>query len=338
MAKIHNKVEAWFSNFTALVIRHRYISFVGMLLMTMMLASQMSKLTIDTRDESLFHDDDPVLVAYNDFRDTFGQDDIFIVALKPEKAMDHHFFSILYRLHRDLENAVPYLDEITSLANARHMRADGDTLYVEDLMETPPTSPEDARRIHQLIDRYPMYENLLISKDRTVACILVRARAVIGESADDVLDGFGDAESSSPAAVETHRYLSNEQNVQINKVIRQVTSAYEGKGIEFHFTGTPAFVAEIQQGIEKDLSTMIPLSFAVIIVFLLFSFPPDFRCDVSVDYGGVFPDVVPRDHGGYRDPHYQRDSDSTRISACGGHWRQCAHSGCFLSCISKNSR
>ncbi len=112
MSMVHKKLEAWFAGFTAGVYRWKYAALVIMLVMTLALASQTTKLTMDTRDESFFHDDDPTLIAYNDFRDTFGQDDTFIIAMKPRDGLTCAFFAVLSKFHHELEDSVPYLDDI----------------------------------------------------------------------------------------------------------------------------------------------------------------------------------------------------------------------------------
>jgi len=142
MKNLHQKIELLFSGFASFVYRCKYITLIMMLILTCGLASRIPTLVIDTRDESFFHDDDPILVEYNKFRDIFGQDDMFIVALKPEAGFSREFFSTLYQIHTELAAHVPYLDDITSLVNARVTRSDGDTLIVEELMEKPPKTPE----------------------------------------------------------------------------------------------------------------------------------------------------------------------------------------------------
>lgn len=161
MTLIHKQLEIRFAGFTAKVYQHKYAALLSMLILTFVLASQTSKLTFDTRDESFFHEDDPALIAYNRFRDTFGQDDMFIIALKPEAGLTLPFFAALYQIHSDLEAAVPYIDEISSLVNGRIVRADGDTLVVEDLMQAPARSQPELDRIMALIDRYPLWASWL---------------------------------------------------------------------------------------------------------------------------------------------------------------------------------
>ncbi len=269
MANIHKRVEHGFSRVTRWIYDRKYFTVLAVLAVTALLTSQASRLTIDLRDESFFHEDDPTLIAYNQFRDTFGQDDTFIIAMQPRHGLNLEFMHLLHRFHRELESSVPYLDEVTSLANARVVRAKGDVLTVGELMDPLPKNDGELRRILALIDRYPLYENLLVSEDRRIAFVLVKARAVIEISDNDVMAGFGKAQA--PAATAS-TYLSNDQNMEINEAIHRVAAGYSSPDIVFHFSGTPAFVAEIQKGILNDLSVMVPLSFAVITLFLLVLF------------------------------------------------------------------
>jgi predicted RND superfamily exporter protein len=67
MANLHNTFERHFSQTTRWVYDHKCLVLVIMVLVTAFLAAQLPELTIDTRDESFFHDDDPTLLAYNEF-------------------------------------------------------------------------------------------------------------------------------------------------------------------------------------------------------------------------------------------------------------------------------
>jgi uncharacterized protein len=270
MTTNHRRLESMFAALATWVYAHRFSAVVTMLLLTMALAGQLPKLTIDTREESFFHADDPTLIAYNNFRDQFGQDDLFFIAMQPENGLTPAFFDTMNQLHTQLEASVPYLDEVTSLINGRVVRADGDTLIVENLIHRPPQTMDEHRRILELIDRYPLYENLLVSPDRSLAMILVRARAVLNPDEDDLMAGF--AQEDTGGREVGNRYLSNDQNVEIDAVIRGIVDLYRGRGIDFYFAGNPVFVAELQRGLEKDLSLMIPLSFLLIIIFLAILF------------------------------------------------------------------
>ncbi|SHJ62207.1 hypothetical protein SAMN02745216_01991 [Desulfatibacillum alkenivorans DSM 16219] len=266
MSAAHQKLESLFTHIAKWVYAHWFITIAVILASTVFLAAQLPELTMDTREESFFRQTDPMLIAYNEFRDQFGQDDMFIIGMRPEKGLTREFLAIMNRMHRELEDEAPYLDEVNSLVNGRVVRAEGDTLIVEDLMPEPPETEEERRRILNLIDRYPLYDNLLIAPDRSMAMIIVKAQAIVKAAEGDVFDGFDSA--VAPIEKPPGNYLSNEQNVEIDNVIRGIVDRYRGQGVDFYYAGTPVFVAEIQRGIQKDLGLMIPLSFLLIIFFL----------------------------------------------------------------------
>jgi len=263
---IRRQFEIWFASLTEFIYRRKYVAVCGVLILTLILSSRISDLRFDTRNEGFFHDDDPILIAYNEFRDTFGQDDVFIIGMRPEVGLNRSFLSLLHELHGKLEAGVPYLDDIQSLVNGRIVRAEGDTLFVEELMQTPPKSAMEVTRLKALIDRYPMYEKILVSADRSLATFVIKAKAVVDVGQDDLMAGFDGEPSQTPG--ENRIYLSNEQNVEIADAIQEIVSEYEGRGVAFDLSGTPAFVAVIQKAIERDLGKMMPLSFLVIVVFL----------------------------------------------------------------------
>ncbi len=85
MRRIHHRLESFFESIARWVYTHSILSLS--LLVSVVLACQLPKLPIDTRDQSFFHPNDPTLAAYNQFRYQFGQDDIFFIAMQPENGL-----------------------------------------------------------------------------------------------------------------------------------------------------------------------------------------------------------------------------------------------------------
>ncbi len=269
MAAAHNLLESWFAKLAEFVYQRKYLVLIVMLLLTAGLASQIPKITIDTRDEGFFYDTDPALIAYNNFRDHFGQDDTFIIALQPKNGIDPAFLGTLFALHHELEDQVPYIDEIKSLVDGRIVRAANDTLYVEELIDQPPRTTAEFDRIMQLMGHYPLYENLLVSKDRSLVSILIKAQAVKQQSGD-LQAGFG--ADASPPLSNKEKYLSNDESIEITNAIEKVLGRYKDKGVAIYFSGTPAVISTLQKSIMHDMSIMIPLSFLLIVLFLIVLF------------------------------------------------------------------
>ena len=266
MKTIYRKFESAFMVLTTFVYTRKYLVLLLMLLLTAGLASQLSRIQIDTRDENFFHEDDPTLVAYNDFRERFGQDEIFIIALQPDNGLSKEFFHMLYQLHSEIIDTVPHLDDVTSLINGRIVHGEKDTLFIEDLIEAPPQTDEEVAKIKELIDRFPLFENFLISRDRSTVSIIIKALAIKEEQSNDILEGFAQEESSE--VDDAGKYLSNAESMEVANAISAILDKYKSDNLNVYFTGTPAVVAALQQGIEHDLSIIMPLSCLLIIFFL----------------------------------------------------------------------
>ena len=111
--------------------------------------SHVPQIKMDTSTEGFMHPDDPVLLEYNAFRAQFGRDERVVIALKSDNIFTLKFLNTLKELHEELENNVPFLDDITSLYNVRNTRGEGDKLITDDLLEIFPTTKEEVAIIKE---------------------------------------------------------------------------------------------------------------------------------------------------------------------------------------------
>ena len=271
MIPIRQRIESWFEALARLVFRNRRKAVLFMVLLTAIPAAFLPRLTIDTTNESFFRQDDTVLVDYNAFKDQFGKDELFLIAVQTTNIFAPEFLDRLKALHDELKDRVPYLDDITSLINARNTRGEGDTLIVEDLMERWPRTERDRRTLRERAQANPLYRDLLLSGDGTFATIILKARTYLTTTADDVLEGFDDGPSFDRSA-DGRVYLSNPQNSEMIRVIREVLARHDRPGFRTYLAGAPVVVADIEDGINRTLRTMIPLSLLVVVLFLTVMF------------------------------------------------------------------
>lgn len=109
-------------------------------------------LRVDVTFESFLEQDDPVLLAYEKFADTFGRDERIVISADPGTAsgpagvFERRFLERLRDFHRALEERVPHVEKLTGLVNARDARAEGDTLIVD-------VEPGDLRPARHIDDR-----------------------------------------------------------------------------------------------------------------------------------------------------------------------------------------
>lgn len=150
------------------------------------LLPQILNIPIDVSTEGMLHKNDPARLAYNEFKATFGRDDVIILSLPVKDKMDSKFFSQLHELQQKLENTIAHVQYTTSLINARVTKSEDDELVVEDLLEgwTPRSNISlDSEVIQSFVLAQPPYLDRLVSRDGKYTAILVNL-AVYGSEKD----------------------------------------------------------------------------------------------------------------------------------------------------------
>jgi len=274
MNNIRNRIEHQFAAFARIIYHHRFKTLFLMMIAIGTLLSQLPTIQIDTSIEAFMHKTDPALLTYNDFRDQFGRDEVVIVALKPKQVFDVNFLKTLQQLHAELEENVPYLDDITSLLNARNTRGEEDLLIVEDLMENWPENDEQLQAIKQRALSNPMYENMLLSKDGRFTTIIIRtlSRSSAGND-DDIMDGFEDFDDTieSPAGTEKE-YLTDEENTEVVLAVEKIVEKYQSDDLPIYLAGSPAVVHFLKLAMMSDMQKFMLLAILTVSILLYLMF------------------------------------------------------------------
>ena len=178
MSGIRNRIENWFERLAHSIYRHRLLTIFIILALNATLIIQLPKITIDTSTEGFLHKDDPALLAYNDFRDQFGRNEVIIIAIESKNVFDQQFLKKLKALHEQLEENVPYLDDINSLINARNTRGETDQLIVEDFFENWPQNEAELEILRKRAISNPLYKNLLLSENGRFTAIVIKTHSL----------------------------------------------------------------------------------------------------------------------------------------------------------------
>ena len=277
MRNLRYRIEAWFALFAEVIYDHRLKAIILTLVITLALVSQLPKIAIDTSTEGFLHKNDPILLDYNNFRDQFGRDEVVIVAIKTPDVFDLVFLEKLRHIHEALESEVPYIDDITSLINARNTRGERDTLIVEDLLETWPEAEADLEELRSRVMHNEMYRNMLISESGTFTTIIIRTESMssLGESMD-LLDGFDEAAKiKQPAEIQRTSgtpYLTDAENSEIVRTVQGVIDRFQSKQYPIYLAGSPAVTHLLKHSMMKDMRKFVVLSLIIVAVFLYIMF------------------------------------------------------------------
>lgn len=273
---MHQKLENLMGRFGAYIHDN---PFKILLILAVLLAfpiSHVPQIKMDTSTEGFMHDDDPVLLTYNKFREQFGRDERIILAIKDDNIFSLDFLTKLKNLHRELEADIPYLDDITSLYNVRNTRGDGDRLITDDLLEPFPTTNEQVANIKERAMRSHFYKDLFISQDAKMTTIVIETDAYShkGEqevSVEDEFDeGFGD--DATQNSVENKAFLSDQENQELLGKINTIADKYRAEGLEIYIAGSPAVNNALKAQMRADMQKFMRITFLIILVFLFVVF------------------------------------------------------------------
>ncbi len=276
MAGIRNRLENSLEKLAHTTFRHRLLSIFCVMVIVVAFASQVPKITLDFSTEGFLHKKDPSILTYNAFRDQFGRDEVVIIAIEPPQVFNTDFFTWLKTLHEDIEENVPYLEDVTSMINARNTRGNDDELIVEDLLETFPTDDTAMASLKQRVVSNPMYKNLLISEDGGTTAMVIKTQnySSIGKETD-VLAGFeagdDDMGSTDPQSV-TSAYLSNEENSAVIMAIQSVMEKHARDDTRMYLAGSPAVTHSLKASMMRDMRKFVMLAVMTIAVFLFVMF------------------------------------------------------------------
>lgn len=280
MKSATKKINHFFESLGEVFYKHRYVTILVMLSIAFALGSQLPGLKVDTTIEGFLRDDDPALIQFYEFREQFGRDDVVILALNPPEIFSHHFLKVLKSLHNELEDSVPYLDEITSMINARSTTGRDDELIVEDLLEKWPENETEMERLKERVLANPLYKNTLISEDGSFTAITIKLKSFSNNETEsqtsesqDFSEDFLDDDLSEYAPDSDEALSQSEVNDQkIVKIIREIISGRKELDFPVYLSGSPVINTDLMVTMQKDMALFMSLAIMIISIFLYILF------------------------------------------------------------------
>jgi predicted RND superfamily exporter protein len=289
MSRARKKIEKSFSKLGYLICRHRFKTIAIFLVFTSIIFYQLPKLDFDTSTEAMLQKDDPALLLYNEFRDQFGSSEIMLITVAAPEIFDESFLAAFQRFHRELEENIPYLKDVTSLINIRNTRGEGDTLYVEDLLKDWPDKGIDLEVLKKRVKETPMYTSNIITADYKIAAIVIETEASI-EDADQKEEsiefGFEDSVGKSkPTGLASARhYMDAKESREVVEAVNAIVDKYQRPDFKIIFTGGTVIVDTFNRITASDMWWLSAVGVCIIIFFLSILFQ---RAS-----GVVFPVVI----------------------------------------------
>jgi len=271
------RVEPAFRAWARFVVRHPWRVLLPTLALAFLSIAGLARLRVDVTFESFLEDDDPVLIAYQEFEDTFGRDERIVISAAPGDApksgaiFERRFLERLRALHEALEERVPHLEEVTSLVNARDTRAEGDLLVVEDFLEPWPEDDAAIARLRARAFDNPIFAGTLMSADGSATALTLELQVYsTPESELGDLAGFDDdagAKSQAPLAL-----LSGDETAAVVNEVEAILAEHRSPDFVLYSAGTPILLKVLAEVMARDMPRFLGLALVSIGLLLVVMF------------------------------------------------------------------
>ena len=212
-----------------------------MFFLTLIIGLGVSKLEIRDSYDSDLPDNDAIVKTNDLLEEIFGEKDILMIAVISENIFAPSTLQKIQLISEEiLEIDGVMQDQITSLSTLTSIEGNDWGLEVGDLMEDIPTSNDEISELIAKVKSNPLFYGKLISEDLTAALIM----ANMERAADNQI---------------------------VHKEVYRILDKYSGPE-KFYPNGPAVLSAEVDNGIEEDVSTLMPIAILFIMIGFFLSF------------------------------------------------------------------
>lgn len=265
-SKFVDLIDNAFFRLAAWAVSHRWWVVLFSLLLLGVGLYFASKVQSDNSLDAYFDKSDPAYVAYSEYLDEFLSDEVtyilYRVPNRPHGPFNYEAMQQVASLTEALENEVPFVREVTSLTNVEFIRADGDSIHIDELMIDFPDSQQALLELRERVLDRPLYVNYLVNEEATYGAIILEMELSSVDLLKDII--FDPAKGSSD--------INNLYPQVSDNKVREILARDEYQGIEFFLTGDVPMNATYNNLFMSDSAkgTLMTLGLLALLSFLLF--------------------------------------------------------------------
>jgi len=228
------------------LVGRRWILVIATLVLVAVAASGVRFLSFSNDYRIFFGKENPQLLAFEELQDTYTKSDNVLFVVAPVEG-DVFRPEVLSAIEWLTEQAwqIPYSIRVDSISNFQHTYANGDDLIVEDLVtDAGQYGYADLERVKQIALHEPVLVDRIVSPNGRATGVNVTIH----------LPGL-DPAAEVPEVVSFSR-----------EIAAQLQERYPG--VEVHLTGIVLLNNAFSENAIKDMTTLVPVMFLVIVVIL----------------------------------------------------------------------
>jgi predicted RND superfamily exporter protein len=269
------KIEKGFHHLGIGVIRYRWAILLITVVVAGLAATQLPRLSIATSVETMFARNDRILADYQQFRNQFGRDEEIVLLISSADIFSLEFLTTLKQFHDDLENSLPLLKEVRSLANAPYIIPGDNGSHIGGFLDNLPRTPEEVQQYKKRGLSYPGFRNQYFTPDGNHAIVAIKTQAVSALTADGLrLRGYarGILGTQWHPSPEEQQSISQLENIAVIGIVEAVIKEYQAKDFNIAFSGTPVYQYHVEPMVRANIKKMCIAILLVPIFFMPFVF------------------------------------------------------------------
>ena len=229
--------------YTAAILRYRWLVLASATLLMLAVTAGARFIGVTNDFRSLFDDDNPQLVAFDAFEDTYGESNTALIAVAPREGsvFTRETLGAIQELTEAAWQA-PHSTRVDSLTNYSHSEADEDDLIVRPLVEDAQAlSDSDLLRTRKIALTAADTAGRLVSRDGRVAGLVIN---------------FALPDNVDAAVIEITDHLDG--------LLEEARAGHPG--IAYYLTGNAPMDRAFADATRDDLETLAPIVFLIIAV------------------------------------------------------------------------
>lgn len=173
------------------IIRFRWAICVCALVVLGLSAGGLSRLRMDSSNESFMPEGDQVTLNNDAFKSVFGSEEFFFILLETDSLWSARRLEELDRLALDIEENLPFVDDVLTLTTAEIMRSHDGDLVIESMRDTGiPSNQEDLDFWKDQLERSLLYRKRILSDVPGQAGLLVSMKSLPESVKARVAEGY----------------------------------------------------------------------------------------------------------------------------------------------------
>lgn len=171
------KINQHFAKIGEWIVKFRWLNIFLFILVMLISFLGLEKIKTDTSNDNWFLENDPTLIAQEEFEDIFGNSDYAAVLVEVDDIFQPEILSKIRDLSNEMERYVPLADEVLSLTHLEFSLGTEDGMEIIDLIPNEiPTDKAELENLRQLALSKQNLVGKLISKECDQTWIMLRLK------------------------------------------------------------------------------------------------------------------------------------------------------------------